>query len=226
MPRRRGYNVYRANDAPVNWTKLPSTPLPGQYYRDQTRLLSVRFVVTSDAYVDAGEMGMKWVRIPDVPYCEVVKGRLTVATSPDDVIIQVTYPNDVITNYRPTMVPGADQAVWLPVGKSVPLGGAVSEFPFLDFDSVVSIAIIYRKLTNYVDIQTNMVRTFYTVVPVGDRGRSTGQARSAPSSSIPCRWTASITCRRRWSAGTSGSLSRPATSSPPVPAYVRRSLRM
>lgn len=63
----RGYNVYRANDAPVNWTKLPSTPLPGQYYRDQTRLLPVRFVVTSDAYVDAGEMGMKCVRIPDVP---------------------------------------------------------------------------------------------------------------------------------------------------------------
>lgn len=104
----------------------------------------------------------------------MVKGRPTVATSPDDVIIQVTYPNDVITNYRPTMVPGADQAVWLPVGKSVPLGGAVSEFPILDFDSVVSIAIIYRKLTNYVDIQTNMVRTFYTVVPAGDRGEEHG----------------------------------------------------
>lgn len=170
----RGYNVYRAQDAPVNWVKLNATPVPGQYFRDQTRLQPVRFELTPDAYVDAGEMGMKCVRIPDIPYSQVVKGRPTVATSPDDVRIQVVYPNDVVTDHRPTMVQGMDQTIWLPIGKSVPLGGAVSEFPILDLTSAVSIAIIYHKLTNYVDIQTNMVRTFYTVVPVGDRGEEHG----------------------------------------------------
>jgi hypothetical protein len=170
----RGYNVYRATDAPVNWVKQNETPIPGQYFRDQTRLQPVRFPVTADNYVDAGEMGMKCVRLPDVPYSEVVKGRPQVATSPDDVFIQCTFPNNVVTNYRPTMVQGADQLVWLPVGKSVPLGGAVSEFPILDFDSVLSIAILYRRLVNYVDIQTNMLRTFYTVIPVGDRGEEHG----------------------------------------------------
>lgn len=166
----RGYNVYRANDAPVNWLKLNPNPVPGQYFRDQTTLQPVRFIVGPENYIDGGEMGMKCVRIPDTPYSEVVKGRPTVATSPDDLTIEVTDADNNVSRYRPTMVSGIDQSVWLPVGKSLPVGGAVSDFPILDFDTAVEISIVYRKLVNYVDIMTNMVRTYYTVVPVTDRG--------------------------------------------------------
>lgn len=164
-----GYNVYRAYDAPLNWSLLTPSPLPGQYFRDQTKLQTVRFPVTPDTYVDAGEMGMKCVRLPDTPYSEVVKGRPTVASSPDDVMIEVTQ-GDTVLHYRPTMVSGVDQTVWLPVGKSLPVGGAVSEFPILDFQSATSIAILYRRLINYVDIAINMQRSYYCVVPVGNRG--------------------------------------------------------
>lgn len=165
-----GYNVYRALDAPLNWLKLTPTPLPGQYFRDETKLTPVRFIVPPDAYIDAGEMGQKCVKLPDVPYAEVVKGRPSVAASPDDITVEITDETGTVLFYRPQMVSGLDQTVWLPVGQALPLGGAVSTFPIIDFTSAVQVVILYRKLVNYVDITTNMVRTFYTVVPVNDRG--------------------------------------------------------
>ncbi len=166
----RGYNVYRAFDAPMNWVKLNPNPIPCQYYRDQTSLQPVRFPVTPEAYVDAGELGMQCIKLPDVPYGEVVKGRPTVATNVNDVTVEVTDPSGNTALYRPRMVQGLDQLVWLPVGKSLPVGGAVSEFPILDLANAASITILYRRLSNYVDIITNMVRTYYTVVAVNDRG--------------------------------------------------------
>lgn len=170
----RGYNIYRAIDAPVNWVKLNDAPLPGQYYRDQTKLCPVRFTVSPSDYVDGGEMGMKCVRLPDTPYQEVVKGRPTVASNPDAVSIEITDNNKTVSYFRPKTVSGVDQLVWIEVGKSLPYGGAVSEFPVINWDNVASITIVYRKLVNYVDIMTNMMRTFYTVVPVGDRGEEHG----------------------------------------------------
>ena len=170
----RGYNVYRALDAPVNWELLTPAPIPVQSYRDQTRLQLVRFTVPPDAYVDDGEMGMKCIRIPDIPYSEVVKGRPTVAINPDAVSVEITNTDKSIHYFRPKMVSGIDQLVWLEVGSSLPFGGAVTELPIIDFDNVAEVTLIYRKLTNYVDIMSNMVRAFYTVVPVGDRGEEHG----------------------------------------------------
>lgn len=165
-----GYTVYRAFDAPVNWSKITPNPIPVTSFRDKTTLSLIQYNVTASDYVDKGEMGMKCIRIPDTPYSEVVRGRPVVANNPDAVTAKITLLNNTEVSYRPIMVSGVDQLVWLPVGKSLPLGGAVSEFPIIDWDQVAAVSIIYRKLTNYVDITTNMVRTFYTVVPVGNHG--------------------------------------------------------
>jgi hypothetical protein len=170
----RGYHVYRAFTAPLKWELLTPFPIPGQNYRDQTKLQTVRFLVTPEAFVDNGSFGMKCIRIPDIPYSEVVKGRPTVAINPDAVTVEITNNDKSIAFFRPKMVSGIDQLVWLEVGDSLPYGGAVAEFPVIDFDNVASITIIYRKLVNFVDIMTNMVRTFYVVVPVGDRGEEHG----------------------------------------------------
>jgi hypothetical protein len=167
---KRGYNIYRAQDAPANWQKLNTTPVPGQFFRDETKLQTIRYVVPPTAWADAGEFGMRVLTLPDIPYSNAVKGRPVVAAHPDDIHIEYTDAAGVITQGRAAIVSGIDQTVFLQRGLSLPTGGAVSDFPAVDFDNVATVTVTYRKLTNFVDIITNMTRTFYTVVPVSDRG--------------------------------------------------------
>jgi len=59
-----------------------------------------------------------------------------------------------------------------------PTGGAVSAVPIeytkhvfeADYSGVKEWKLVYNSLSNYVDIYSTLTRTFYTVVPVGDRG--------------------------------------------------------
>lgn len=90
-----------------------------------------------------------------------------------------TVPTDTLTvisslvatsTVRPAMVSGIDKAIWINVDKTLPIGGAVSNFPISALASVTTFKVTYNQLTNFVDIYTNMVRTYYTVVPVGASG--------------------------------------------------------
>lgn len=167
----KGYNVYRAFDAPFNFKKLNTTgPVPGQFYRDQTELVPVCLPVKDTDWIDRGTDGMRCFRIHDTPFSKVVEGKPTVASSPDDVKVRVTYADGTTSVYRPGMVSGVDQTIFLPVGESLPLGGAVSSFSIIDFTTAVSFEVMYFKLVNFVDIATNMLRTYYRVVPVGNKG--------------------------------------------------------
>jgi hypothetical protein len=178
----RGYNVYRADDAPVSWRKLNPFPIPGQYYRDMTQLKQVSFVVQPEDWVDNGEMGLRCIKLPDTPYSEVILGRAIVATAPQDVHIEVAYPDGSTQVTRAAMVSGVDQLVWAFAGTTLPLGGAVSNFPLIDFNTAVSFTVTFYTLANYVDIQTNLRRTFYTVVPIGPHGEM--HAPGAPPSEV------------------------------------------
>lgn len=168
--------MWRALDAPVKWELLTPNPIPCQNFRDATKLQTVRFLVPPEAFVDNGSFGQRCIKLPDIPYSEVVKGRPTVANSPDAITVEIENTDKTIAHYRPKQVSGIDQLVWLEVGQSLPYGGAVNDFPIIDFDNVASITIIYRKLVNYVDIMTNLQRAYYVVIPVGDRGEEHGPA--------------------------------------------------
>jgi hypothetical protein len=166
----KSVNVYRAYDAPTDWKKINPNPIQGNVYRDESRTEIVTFTVGSDDWLDNGNNGMRVFRLPHIPYSEVVKGRPVVAYNPTDVRVQVTYIDGTEFDTVAAQVIGIEQAVYLRTDRELPGGGAVSAYPLIDFDLVASIVVTYRHLTNHVDIFTNLVRTYYTVVPIGDHG--------------------------------------------------------
>lgn len=173
-----GYNVYRALDYPTNWKKLNTNPVPGHSFRDQTQLTQVVMPVTSVDWVTQGELGNYGIKLKDVPYRQVVQGRPEVASAPDDV--QVTING---TPVRPTQVTGLDRTVWLNMDRTLPTGGAVSDFSLPVPGSNDTVVATYFKLSNYVDIYTTMTRTFYTVVPL-DIDRNEIHDPGAPGTEI------------------------------------------
>jgi hypothetical protein len=117
-------------------------------------------------WIDKGQLGQWIFRLPETPYSKVVDGRPVLASSPDDVQIQVTYADGTTDFVRPALVSAIDQMVFLPVGSGVPESGsskvgAVTAFPIIDFPNVVKFQVVYYRLTNFVDIMVNMVRTYY-----------------------------------------------------------------
>jgi hypothetical protein len=166
----RGYNVFRATDAPFNWQKITPTPIPGQFFRDETKLERVKYVVPTDAWIDSGQFGMRAFRLPETPYSSTVKGRPVVATNPDDIQLEITNTSGEVLPARAALVSGIDQTVFMQAGYSLPTGGAVSAFPAVDFESLATVTVYYKRIKNFVDIITNMNRTYYTVVPVDDHG--------------------------------------------------------
>lgn len=161
-----GYNIYRAFDYPTNWVKLNTTPWEGHFYRDQVTFTEVTYTVQATDWLEQGEFGKWGIRLPDIPYSTVVQGQPTIATNPDDVQVIL----DGVT-YRPVQVSGIDQSVWLRMDRELAVGGAVSAFPVLpDMTTVNEVKVVYNKLSNYVDIYTKLVRTYYTVVPIGLNG--------------------------------------------------------
>jgi hypothetical protein len=167
----KGYDVYRSFDDREHWVKLNAPgPVPGNVYRDQTNLEQIEYTVQAADWIDNGETGMRIFKLPEMPYSSVIQGHPRVAASPEEVAVAVTDISGVTTILRPAQVDGISRLVYLRVDRSLTTGGAVSNTPVVDFRTAASFVAIYNRLSNFVDIQTNMVRTFYTVVPVGDRG--------------------------------------------------------
>jgi len=171
----KGYNLYRAFDYPTNWVKLNAHPWLGHFYRDQVCLEEVTYVVQEKDWRDDGRLGKWGFKLPEPIYSDVVTGRPTIANSPDDVQVFL----DGVP-MRPVMVVGIDQTVWLQRDNTLPYGGGVSaqaqaytdNINITDYSGVKEIKVIYKRLANYVDIYTSMVRTFYCVVPIGDHGET------------------------------------------------------
>lgn len=176
----KGYNVYRSNDIPnpdqpnqASWIKLNSYPWPGHFYRDQTTLEQITYTVQPTDFVELQQLGKVGIRLPDIPYSSVVSGRPTVANSPDDVQVIIDG-----TSYRPASVVGMDQTVWLQMDNTVAEGGAVSATALVsngivwkaDYTGTHTFQVVYQKLINFVDIYTTLVRAYYTIVPIGDKG--------------------------------------------------------
>lgn len=162
----KGYNIYRAFDYPTNWCLLNTEPWLGHFYRDQASLEQVIFTVTDADWLEKGELGRWGIRLPDIPYSDVVTGRPVLASSPDDVTVTI----DAV-DYRPAMVVAFDQSVWLQADRSLPNDGGVSAFPVLpDMSAIGTVTVTYNRLLNFVDIYSNLNRAFYSVVPVGDNG--------------------------------------------------------
>ena len=70
----KGYNIYRAFDYPTNWVKLNAHPWLGHFYRDMSSLELVTYPVKDSDWVERGELGRWGLRIPDIPFTDVVKG--------------------------------------------------------------------------------------------------------------------------------------------------------
>lgn len=177
-----GYNIYRAYDHPSNWQKLNATPWLGHFYRDMTTLTQVTYTVQPQDFIEKGVGTGQWViRLPDAPYSTVTSGRVNVSNSPDDVTVTVSVSGQISVDgraLRPTQVNGFDRTVTMLVDNTLNEPGAVSDTALVSTDNV-SIAdyngiktwqVTYNKLTNYVDIYAALNRTYYTVVPVGDKG--------------------------------------------------------
>lgn len=167
-----GYNIYRALDHPSSWVKVNEFPVPGHYYRDITTLKIVTYEVTSSDWVSYGEDGQYVFRVPDVPiWSDVRKGRPTVANSPEDVQLIVNGEAQ-----RAGRVSGSEGLIYLTNYEVLRKGGAVAAYPTnknLKNNATPSVTVVYKKLTNYLDIFAAGLRTFYTVVPVKFGGAET-----------------------------------------------------
>jgi hypothetical protein len=171
----KGYNIYRAYDHPTNWVKLNPNIWSKHFYRDVTTLQQVQYVVNPDEFIEKGEVGQWVIRLRDVPYATANIGanRVNVANSPDD----VTVICDGVS-FRPTSVNAFDRTVTMLIDNRLAQGGAVSDTALVhttdvsvaDYNGVQEWQVVYNKLTNFVDIYAQFNRTYYTVVPVGDKG--------------------------------------------------------
>lgn len=176
----KGYNIYRSNDIPnptqpnqAQWVKLNVNPWNGHFYRDQTTLLKVTYDVQSRDFVELQQLGKVGIRLPDIPYSEVIVGRPMVAISPDDVTVMIDG-----TPHRPAEVQGMDQTVWLQMDNTMQPGGpdtAVAQISNgivwkADYTGAHKFQVVFNKLVNYVDVYTSLTRAYYTVVPVGEKG--------------------------------------------------------
>jgi hypothetical protein len=174
----KGYNIYRAYDHPSNWHKLNSFVWSGHFWRDQASLEEVEYLLKDSDWVERGGLGRWGFKLPEIPYSDVVHSRPKAATSPDDVKVFLTDITDQVTEVRPVEVRALDQTVWLPADNTLPPGGAVSDEAQVYTDNVNKanyggtqrIIVKFKRLANYVDIYTSMVRQFYTVVGVGEHG--------------------------------------------------------
>lgn len=185
----KGYNVYRAFDAPFNWVKLNKDgPVPGHFFRDSTRLRLVKYPIQTTDWIDQnGVTGPRIFKIPEMPASKVENGKVKYLSAPEDVLIEVSYQNGTKQVVRSGMVSAIDQTVTLPIGEAVqgaaaPEAGSVAAWPIINYEQVESFTAIFHTVENYVDIAANLIRTYYTVVPVGDHGEF--HAPGAPGTEV------------------------------------------
>jgi len=172
----QGYNVYRSFNFPANWEKLNTHPHPGHLYRDETTLTPTTFTVTKTDWVSFG-IGGQWVlKVPDILWSGATKGRALVANHPDDISMSIN--GSLI---RPGKVDGQEGLIYLSVFDSLLANGSVSTSTSNPLKGLTTIpddliaTVVYKKLTNYVDIFLTGLRTFYTVVPVLENGTEAHQ---------------------------------------------------
>jgi hypothetical protein len=166
-----GYNLYRAYDAPTNWSKINPYPHPGHFYRDETTLTTKTHTVIPSDWLHFGRGGQYVIKLPDVPiWGGAVKGRPSIAAHPTDVSVTI----DGVPSYL-ARVDGQEGLVYLPTQETAKKDGSVSAYaanPFAGTDpSAYTVVVTYKTLTNFVDIYISGTRTFYTVVPVMGGGQ-------------------------------------------------------
>lgn len=160
-PRVIGYVPFRSEDRFSAWTRLTQDPIPGNRYRDETRLEEVLRPVAAADWQDRGATGYKTFKVPDSPiYGSIQDGRVILASQPMDV--QVWIDDKPVA---PVRVDGVDGVVWLPQAFALQANADRRELmgPALTEASVVKVA--YKKLTNFVP-PTPEARAYYSVVPV------------------------------------------------------------
>jgi hypothetical protein len=183
-----GYNVYRAFDQPQNWVKLNLYPLPIHFWRDQTELRLTTYQVQPQDFREDGELGHYIIRLPHIPYAkwadEQRRVRAVVSNSNQDVAVMFNNDGNWL---RPARVSALDQEIWVKVDATLQSQGATEDLPPAVLPNAVqtytapvgttgpltasSVQVAYYKLENFVDIFSTLVRTFYTVVPLGVDGR-------------------------------------------------------
>ena len=184
-PKVVGYNIYRAFNYPTGWVLLNASVHPGNLYRDQTVLTPTTYEVKPTDWVSFGIDGQWVFKVPDTLWSEAVKGRASISNHPDDVSMIV---NGV--TLRPGRVDGQEGLIYLsqidtlfkdggtktkaynPILALLPedTTGYVTSDYWYTSPAEVSVTVIYKKLTNYVDIFMTSLLTFYTVVPVLENG--------------------------------------------------------
>lgn len=161
-----GYNIYRSLDAIGNWLRVNPDIVQGHFYRDETTLVPVEFLVGENDWVEFGEFGRYGFRVPDNIYTLVNKGRALLATTPDDVLM--TVDGQAI---RPALVEGLEGTVWLPQTSVIKQDGGITETKLgPPITKTTVIRLFYKKLSNFVDIYQNQTRTLYSVVPIIENG--------------------------------------------------------
>jgi len=176
-PKVIGYNVYRAFDAPVNWKLLnPSFPTPGHFYRDETTLTPMKYTLQDKDWISLGSNGQWIFKLPEAPiWSSILKGRSIVSNHPDD--ITLTINGEYL---RVGKVDGQDGLVTLTNFNTLYTDAKTwtePSNPFVNSPNVplselgIEAVVIYKRLTNYVDISITGIRTYYSVVPVFEGGK-------------------------------------------------------
>lgn len=163
-----GYNMYRAFDAPRDWSKINISPIPGKMYRDQTQLEEVTYAVQPSDWIEFGsEYGRYSFKVPErLIYSGIIKGRASIANSTRDVKFYIDGVQHEVAG-----VEGMDGIVRLRNTLDLRKDGGVIETRSLPDITLTNVfTLVYYRLRNFVDIYQNGTRTFYTVVPVGPGG--------------------------------------------------------
>ena len=175
-----GYLPFRSEDRGSEWQRLTVDPIPGNRYRDQTRLDEVHYTLKDADWSDRGGTGFYTFKLPESPvYAKILDGRAILASQPGDVEVWIdgTYVNAA-------RVDGFDGTVWLPkaFGLSRADDGNRTEFMLPQVKPDSEVTVLYRKLANFVN-PTPETRSFYTVVPVLPGG-ALAHAPGAPGTEV------------------------------------------
>ena len=161
-----GYAVFRSEDRSSSWKRLEADPIPGNRYRDESRLEEVAYTLKDSDWIDQGKTGFYTFKVPEAPiYARIQDGRALLASQPMDVGVWI---DDIFVN--PARVDGLDGMIWLPKAFGLTRDGGRKEYmlPLATDASVVK--VVYRRLANFVN-PTPENRCYYTVVPVLSGGK-------------------------------------------------------
>lgn len=160
-PEALGYAVFRSEDRYSSWKRLEADPIPGNRYRDESKLEEVAYTLKDSDWVDRGVTGFYTFKVPESPlYARIQDGRALLASQPADVGVWI---DDVFVN--PARVDGLTGMIWLPRAFGLVRDGGRKEFMLPEAAEGSTVKVVYRRLANFVN-PTPENRCYYTVVPV------------------------------------------------------------